>query len=250
MPHFWFIRHGQATHNVDALIRGEHAYFDPVNTDAELTDVGLQQARDARGAIPDDLVAVYCSPSRRCRQTLLGAAPAQAEKFGVMLDDRLMEPQGDALCNKRIERAALAGAVPVGWTLNGVAEENPYVTWKGEGYSCGSDGYQKFAARVRDFTQETLVNRPVPNLITGPVSEESCKLSRHCDVNEGVPNNIGTPRYHGPEDRILIVSHHDWIRTWFNEHLGQNVSPANCQVLEAVWPPQKVECGKGGPAEA
>jgi broad specificity phosphatase PhoE len=196
MPHFWFIRHGQATHNVDAIIRGEHAYFDPVNTDAALTDVGHAQAQAARDLIPEDLNAIYCSPSRRCRQTLLGAAAVQAEAIGVTLDDRLMEPQGDALCNKRIERAELAAAVPSNWTLNSVAEENPFQTWVGEGYNCGSSGYGMFVARVRDFTEEILM-------------------------------------YHGPKDQILIVSHHDWIRTWFSTHLGQSVSPANCAVLTA-----------------
>jgi hypothetical protein len=43
--------------------------------------------------------------------------------------------------------------------------------------------------------------RPVPNLITGPVSDGANNCYRHCDVNDGVPsaprdvNNFGTPRY-------------------------------------------------------
>lgn len=211
MPHFWFIRHGQATHNVDALVRGEHAYFDPVNTDAALTEKGHSQAIEARGAIPANLNAIYCSPSRRCRQTLQGAAPTQAEKCDVILDDRLMEPQGDALCNKRIERDALAADVPANWSIRGVAEENPFVTWKGEGYSCGGDGYDKFAARVRAFTAEILAR-------------------------------------HDPWDRILIVSHHDWIRTWFKESTGDEVSPANCEVLTAHT--LQKSCGGGADANS
>ena len=207
MPYFWFIRHGQATHNVDALIRGEHAYFDPVNTDAALTKKGIQQAIEAGYfSLPDADIgpfhAIYCSPSLRCRQTLHHCALEHTTRCGVQIDDRLMEPQGDAACNKRADRAELAKIVPEGWSLSGVADVNPFSVWR-EGYSLGGDGYGHFSARVRDFTEKVL-------------------------------------RKHRFDDRVLVVSHHDWIRTWFSEHLGQTVSPDNGAVLTARWPAEKV----------
>lgn len=208
MPLLWFIWHGQATHNVDALIRGEHAYFDPINTDAALTKTGIQQAIEAGYfSLPDADIgpfqAIYCSPSLRCRQTLHHSALEHTKRCGVQLVDRLMEPQGDAACNKRSERTELVETVPAGWNLSGVGEVNPFSVWR-EGYSMGGDGYGHFAARVRDFTEKIL-------------------------------------RKHRFDERILIVSHHDWIRTWFREMLDQSVAPANCEVLTATWPPVKVD---------
>lgn len=202
MLHLTFIRHGQATHNVDAETRGEHAYFDPIHTDAELTDVGHVQTRSARSSFPESetFTAIYCSPSRRCRQTLMNAAGYHADAQTVYLDDRLMEPQGDAYCNKRLNRDALgaATAIPAHWDLSGVSHTNPFDVLK-EGYTSAGAGYHQFSARIADFT--------------------AYLRSRH-----------------GSGDQILIVSHHDWIRTWFKNHLGLTVSPKNAEVLTADLP--------------
>jgi len=42
----YFIRHGQALHNVAAEKYGEYAYFDPIYTDANLTEMGVKQSVD------------------------------------------------------------------------------------------------------------------------------------------------------------------------------------------------------------
>ena len=202
MLHLTFIRHGQATHNVDAETRGEHAYFDPIHTDAELTDMGHVQTRGARRSFPENesFTAIYCSPSRRCRQTLMNAAPVHAHAQVVYLDDRIMEPQGDAYCNKRIDRAAMltASTIPAHWDLAGVSETNPFDVLR-EGYTVGADGYHSFSARIKAFTADLAAR-------------------------------------HVAGDRILIVSHHDWIRTWFKVYLDRKVSPANAEVLVADLP--------------
>lgn len=145
---FIFIRHAQATHNVAAEICGESAYCDPTYRDAELTDEGhlqVSRARREHGATltPD---VIYCSPLRRCRQTLLGVALSSAE-WPVHLDDRLMEPQSH-VCNHRIERADLVSACPPAWDLTGVAEVNP------------KDAPESIVARIRAFTADVLARHP------------------------------------------------------------------------------------------
>lgn len=186
MPELWFLRHGQATHNVAEQKEGESAYYNPIYTDSELTDEGWAQARCAK--LPSQLFsAIYCSPLRRCRQTLT-ATGAQGP---VCLDDRLMEPQGTHLCNRRIAREDIVRIIPPTWDATGVAEENPFGTEQ--------EAPHHFLARVREATSDI--------------------IARHTD-----------------DQRILIVAHHEWIKYWFSEHLGINVSPRNAEVLRAMWP--------------
>ena len=150
MMNITFLRHAEARHNADAAVRGDAAYFDPVNADADLTDNGWRQALDSRSDVPQDH-AIYCSPLRRCRGTLLGIV-SDAGTRSVILDDRLMEPQGQAICNRRSERRAILGEIPPAWICN-IAEHNPY--------DCSSEEYDvdevfmpKFCNRVRAFTEE------------------------------------------------------------------------------------------------
>lgn len=191
------MRHGQATHNIDAQARGETALCDPIHTDSELTEEGWCQVREAgKTAVPqlDTLTAIYCSPSRRCRQTFAGATCqdfADRANF-VYLDDRLMEPQGSHPCNRRIDLQDLRKCVPASWDLTGVAETNPY--------EIRNEVHEDLRGRSREWMEVV--------------------LSRHEDDNQ----------------RIFVVAHHDWIRAWFREHLGLAVSLRNAEVVRAVWP--------------
>lgn len=152
---FFFIRHAQATHNVAAETRGESAYSDPTYRDAELTDEGHLQVSRVRRERGSEFIGpsggltpavIYCSPLRRCRQTLLGVLPFSAEA-GVRIDDRLMEPQSH-ICNHRIERADLVSACPPTWSLEGVAEINP------------SNGGDSIVKRIRAWTADVLAAHP------------------------------------------------------------------------------------------
>ena len=196
MPELWFMRHGQATHNIDAQARGDTAYYDPIHLDSELTEEGWRQVRAARASLPtiggDAFHAVYCSPLRRCRQTLCGVAQTDfADRQLVFLDDRLMEPQGAHPCNRRIDTASLRAAVPATWNLDGVADENPY--------TAGEESRDAFRQRVVDWS-------------------------------------AAMAGWHDDDHRILIIAHHDWIRDWFQVHQGRTVSLRNAEVVRAVWP--------------
>jgi broad specificity phosphatase PhoE len=152
---FVFIRHAQATHNVAAEIHGSSAYCDPAYRDAELTDEGHLQTARVRRERGGDFVGpsgiltpavIYCSPLRRCRQTLLGVLP-WAEGAAVRLDDRLMEPQSH-VCNHRAERVDIVAVCPSAWSLERVAEVNP------------KDGSDSVVKRIRDWTAEMLGRYP------------------------------------------------------------------------------------------
>jgi broad specificity phosphatase PhoE len=201
-----FLRHAQGRHNVDAVVRGGRAYYDPVNTDAELTEFGLADAMGAAVGTPADYDFILCSPLRRCHQTLLAAMPGAADAT-VLLDDRLMEPQGEAVCNRRMARGALDMAVPLAWCLGGVSMENPFDLVK-EGHR-GDERYDAFVARVRAFTEEVLE----------PMKEH--------------------------HRRVLVVGHHDWIRVWAAEYLGRDVSLPNCGVFRCVWGEKSCAAGSG-----
>jgi broad specificity phosphatase PhoE len=192
-----FLRHGQATHNAAFAAWGTAAYTHPSQQDAALTPEGVRQAWAAQARWQSDIMAgggvaaIYCSPLRRCRQTLLSIYPA-AIQWPVSLDDRLMEPQGEAICNRRAELSDLMTEMAGWrWSLLGVAANNPFDWWV-EGGSVGDEGHGRFDARVRDFTE----------MIRSRYSAGSI---------------------------VVVVAHHDWIRTWFRLFEGRPVSLANCE---------------------
>jgi len=192
--HIYFLRHAQATHNSDAVRRGSPAYFDPVNTDAALDNTGVEQILVCKYELPT-YNAIYCSPLLRCRQTLIGVLP-EAPSLPVHLDDRLMEPQGQAVCNKRIGLPHLISAVAPSWDISGVGEVNPFDAVN-EGYSSKVGLTAGFKDRIRAFTNSL--------------------LEEHTD-----------------DQTILIVTHHDWITTWFELYSETTVSPRNCELIKVA----------------
>ncbi len=183
---FVFMRHAEGTHNVAAEKEGPSAYNDPLHEDAHITDRGIQQSKEVRPILEDPTVkysAIYCSPSRRCRQTLGYAYPMGLFET-VYIDDRLMEPQGYHICNKRAEYSVIQPECPAQWNLLHVGEENPYE---------GSHTDTAFRRRIFRFTAEVVATYPT-----------------------------GT---------VLIVGHHEWIRTWFDIFYRREVRLPNCGVI-------------------
>lgn len=111
----FLIRHGLAGHNVGFNQVGESAYFDTKYFDAELVPEGETQAQNAGLKLLDiKFDSIYCSPSKRCIQTLdnllstskviIDSAFKAPKNEFIILDDRLMEPQGVHIPNKRHEK--------------------------------------------------------------------------------------------------------------------------------------------------
>jgi len=188
-----FLRHAQGTHNSDAVRRGSIAYFDPIHTDAPLDDVGHQQTESTRQEFVCDYM--YCSPMKRCRDTLLQVMPGSSDR-PVILDDRLMETQGGAACNRRSAKSTILESVPTAWNTAGVAEENPH-DFVVERQSHSPIEMPLFQQRIKKFTEYLLAT-------------------------------------HADSDTILLAGHHDWIRTWFWLYKDADVSPKNCETLYAT----------------
>jgi alpha-ribazole phosphatase len=143
------VRHGQAQHTVDYIYRGLEAYYDPKNTDPELTTMGISQAKAIQ--LKGKIDVIFCSPLKRCRQTLCNSIQ-DFNGIKVFLDDRLMEPQGELYCNKRIEKDVIEKESPAGWNLDGVACENPFKLQK-EGHNQHD---ARFKSRVLEMGNEIL----------------------------------------------------------------------------------------------
>lgn len=199
--HFTFLRHGHATHNRDAEMYGESAYFDVNNADSQLTPKGIQQANTLHQNFEKLSVFdyIYCSPLRRCRETLLLVIP-EANTYPVILDDRIMEPQGMAICNKRIEKHELIKTVSTEWNLDNVNNVNPYYIYN-EGYDVSQEGGPKklFQEKIENFLND----------VRSTVSELPADKK---DVN------------------ILVVSHHDWILTCSRLLENREIRLENCTI--------------------
>jgi probable phosphoglycerate mutase len=119
----YLLRHGHAFNNVPS----ENNVPTDLLRDAALTEVGKDQVillKPQLNSIKFD--AIYCSPLRRCRQTLILGYP-RSVYIDVKLDDRLLEqPYGIHICNMRDERAHILGSVPRMWDCNDVGDLNPH----------------------------------------------------------------------------------------------------------------------------
>jgi broad specificity phosphatase PhoE len=106
-----------------------------------------------------------------------------------------MEPQGDAIVNRRTEWDALCAEVPASWDLERVGRVNPFDIWV-EGGSVGPEGHVGFERRMRAWTQDVITR--------------------------------------WPDGHVLVVTHHDWIAAWFRIYKRQTVSPGTAEVLVAT----------------
>jgi probable phosphoglycerate mutase len=105
----YFIRHGFAHHNLGARLYGDAAYNLPQYKDARLTNEGIEHAKEVGKSLSGvHFNRIYSSPSTRCIETL-NHFISNNQSFNnnnkiIVLDDRLMEPQGVHICNNRKER--------------------------------------------------------------------------------------------------------------------------------------------------
>jgi broad specificity phosphatase PhoE len=181
MIKFTFLRHAEGIHNVEARLHGPVAYTFLKNRDAPLTDEGWNQTKKANGSIDISIFThIYCSPSLRCRQTLLGVEPISAT-LSVKLDDRLMEPQGGDICNKRAEKKDLC--LPAMWDIDGVSDVNPW--------DIDPDSLRN---RVVSITEEIRTKYPESNILIVShhqwvrewfrIYEQRDVLLRNCEITQ------------------------------------------------------------------
>lgn len=149
---FYFLRHGQAIHNTDEFRKqGEKAHTNPIYQDTCLTEQGREQAQNARIALESmRFDEIYCSPLRRCRQTLLEAYP-ESEHRTVWVDDRILEqPYGRNIVDKRMEKPFILKDSPVQWDISRVSSTNPFNTTE----------EHRELEHIRTFTQDVRLKWP------------------------------------------------------------------------------------------
>ena len=142
---FVLMRHAEGTHNVDFFnIGGKEQWTHPIYIDAELTENGIKQAAEAEETLkPYVFEAIYCSPLRRARATLLDAYP-EAQNLPVIVDDRAIEqPQGSNSCDKRLEREMVIADCPPNWNTDNINVENPFF-----------QEYDKSLEHLQSFTED------------------------------------------------------------------------------------------------
>ena len=115
------IRHGKSTHNVDYHERGEIVFMDPKHEDANLTELGIDQAKQLSKNIGKfDLVV--SSPLTRTLQTTLnvfGEVPV------IVLDELMEFPLGSHTPNKRKKKSELIKLYPSCFNFNNIPENPP-----------------------------------------------------------------------------------------------------------------------------
>ena len=123
----YFVRHGQALHNIAAEMFGDYAYFDPIYRDAELTEKGIAQAKGLQLFFkrnPPDLI--YSSSLRRCLQTLDNSLININSTLDIIVDDRLIERCGQHPCNKRSDKQELHNFINKPINIENVSETIPW----------------------------------------------------------------------------------------------------------------------------
>ena len=131
----YFVRHGQALHNIAAEMFGDYAYFDPIYRDAELTEKGIAQAKELQLFFkrnqPD---LIYSSSLRRCLQTLdnslvninINNMNNMNNTLDIIVDDRLIERCGQHPCNKRSDKKELHNFINKPINIENVNETIPW----------------------------------------------------------------------------------------------------------------------------
>lgn len=140
----YLVRHGFAYHNLAAEKYGQKAYFMEQFEDAPLTDIGIKQANNLKNILnPITFKDIYCSPLQRCIQTCDNCIDSNSY---ILLDDRLMEPQGEHLCNKRKQIPCLKKLL--------LDMSNKYKLFNvSEAYHFDKENESLIISRINDFTK-------------------------------------------------------------------------------------------------
>lgn len=102
MKTIYFIRHGEATHNVDAIKMGDRAYYLERNRDSSLTPKGINQACNVQNI---DVDIVITSPLTRTIQTSLNIFGHDANN--IKASDIIRECNYEHVCNNRKPKSIL-----------------------------------------------------------------------------------------------------------------------------------------------
>ncbi len=183
----YLVRHGFAYHNLAAHIHGDKAYCMSEFQDANLTPDGVLQAQDLRKVLNAvTFNEIYCSSLTRCIQTCDNCVTTD---LVVKLDDRLMEPQGHHICNKRKDKNEIIGII------------------------------KNFNNKYELFN----VKDNYDGHMNSPEKGEEVLERIKCFITDIVKKHKST-------DKVLVVSHYDWLYHFFKYTIGQPYGFKNCEL--------------------
>lgn len=160
-----FLRHAQGTHNADALLHGPIVYELWRHKDAALTPLGYSQAASiCLPFVPD---RVYCSPLRRCIETIRPSLPTAT----LILHDGLLERQGHHPCNVR-ESKTFLHSFDSNMNLSKLPEAHNYSFEIRESHETLK---MRISSTLADIYKESMAARASQILIVG-----------HCDAFDSV----------------------------------------------------------------
>ena len=177
----YLVRHGFAFHNLGAEKYGDKAYYMELFEDAELTKKGVEQVSSLTQILNKvNFVDIYSSPLQRCIQTCDNCINTNLH---ILLDDRLMEPQGEHICNKRKQIPCLKKLL--------LDMSNKYTLYNiKENYTFDKETSFDVLKRVSDF-----------------IDHLKSKYKEN--------------------DKILIITHHDWLNHFMKFIAKENYSFKN-----------------------
>jgi len=193
----YFVRHGQASHNIAAEMFGDYAYFDQIYRDAELTEKGIAQAKGLQLFFkrnPPDLI--YSSSLRRCLQTLDNSLINVNNTHDIIVDDRLIERCGQHPCNKRSDKQELHNFINKPINIENVNETIPWPTKREtneEIIQRGREWYYNMLNLVREnnninrvviYTHYEFLDTMLNNSSLPFSSKENGKPFSNCEVRE------------------------------------------------------------------
>jgi broad specificity phosphatase PhoE len=183
----YLVRHGFAYHNLAANKWGDKAYFMKEYEDALLTERGIAQATDLKEKFNNiEFKDIYCSSSSRCIQTCNFSIDTN---LVIKLDDRLMEPQGIHICNKRKTKTEI---------------NNFLLTLKNK--------FEFF--NLKDDYDDRFNNPETKDEITS-------RVKNFIDYLKNKYEN---------DDKILIISHYDWLFNFFCMFYNKPYGFNNCEL--------------------
>jgi len=171
MPtHLYLLRHAQAFNNIEPL---SYMGIDGELKNPTLTDVGVLQANAIRLKLKDfPFDSIYCSPLRRCQDTLKIVHP-RSVYFSVKIDDRLIEqPYGQHISNLRPSKSDICQNVSRYWDCSNVAELNPF---------CIKETTVEYQI-IRDFITDILQKHPSENVL---IVTHGLWISRFIEIYSG-----------------------------------------------------------------
>lgn len=172
MPKLYFVRHGEADHNIGAKIYGDAAYDMPPFWNPSLTEKGCEQARQLQTIMDLQDKYIIVSPLQRALETAYEGFPGAT----FHIDDLVSEFNPSWRCNRRIDAATLRDEWPE--HIIDCSEATPT---EEETHESLRERVCRFLEAMRQFGEDVVIvsHHDFIRAVFDEISYE-CERIRHC----------------------------------------------------------------------